>query len=224
MGFHLILEIFLYFIYVMNFFCIEASGDYLSLCISDESQILFEVHRPLLKKQNRDLFPEIKKALKVSENFDAILVGLGPGNYSGTRVGIAVAEALSLTHSLPLFGISSFFGISEKETYFIVGNARRGDFFLSQKKGKKLSFPQIFSREIFLSVFLEKKRESLPFFSPELPHCLPLEEDFLSEIQHQRSSASLLTKHFLSLSEEEKEKYQSSSLTPLYLRDPHIGT
>ena len=45
-------------------------------------------------------------------NFDLIVVGTGPGSFTGIRAGIAAAKGLALPRSVPLKAVSSFDAIA----------------------------------------------------------------------------------------------------------------
>ncbi len=58
------------------------------------------------KQQSNEMMPLLAKLLK-QESIDAIAAGVGPGSYTGIRVGATVAKTLSFTWNIPLIGISS---------------------------------------------------------------------------------------------------------------------
>jgi tRNA threonylcarbamoyladenosine biosynthesis protein TsaB len=64
---------------------------------------------------------------------DRLAVGVGPGTFTGLRIGVATARALSQAHELPLVGVSTLqalaLGEGETETVLAVLDARRGEAF-----------------------------------------------------------------------------------------------
>lgn len=95
------------------------------------------------------------KQLNLSpQALEAVAVGVGPGSYTGTRVGVAAAKGLSFPRSLPLIGFCSLEGfVSEKEGVFAsMIDAKLGGSYvlLQQREGKAvtlLSSPQLVSNE-----------------------------------------------------------------------------
>lgn len=67
------------------------------------------------------------------DEITGIAVGLGPGSYGGVRVGIAVANGLSLVLGIPVLGVSSLeaWDFSGAQ-YTVLGDARRKTFFKAQ--------------------------------------------------------------------------------------------
>jgi tRNA threonylcarbamoyladenosine biosynthesis protein TsaB len=67
------------------------------------------------------------------EEVDRIAVGVGPGSFTGLRIGIATARALAQARGLPLVGVSSLealaLGAPEAELVLAVLDARRGEAF-----------------------------------------------------------------------------------------------
>ena len=62
-----------------------------------QAELLFEVIEDTLKQAN------INKA-----QIDSIVVGIGPGNFTGIRIGLAAAKGLSLSLKVPISGVNSF--------------------------------------------------------------------------------------------------------------------
>jgi tRNA threonylcarbamoyladenosine biosynthesis protein TsaB len=80
------------------------------------------------------------------EEVDRIAVGVGPGSFTGLRIGIATARALAQARGLPLVGVSSLealaLGAGEAEPLVLaVLDARRGEAFAAAWRGRALVMP-----------------------------------------------------------------------------------
>ncbi|ADB51317.1 tRNA (adenosine(37)-N6)-threonylcarbamoyltransferase complex dimerization subunit type 1 TsaB [Conexibacter woesei] len=68
---------------------------------------------------------------------DRLAVGLGPGTFTGLRIGVATARALAQAHDLPLVGVSTLHSLAAgaagaaptRQTVLAVLDARRGEAF-----------------------------------------------------------------------------------------------
>lgn len=95
----------------MNFLVIETSSEKSFALLSVAGVISYS---DLPNKQQRDcLLPTIDSLLKSTnlqlKNLDFIGVGNGPGSFTGTRIGVLTAKALSLGNDLPLITFCSLF-------------------------------------------------------------------------------------------------------------------
>jgi tRNA threonylcarbamoyl adenosine modification protein YeaZ len=80
------------------------------------------------------LVPTIESALEQTStqftDFDAVAVGLGPGPFTGLRVGIVTAKAISDALAIPAYGVCSLDAIAERhgrpnESLAVITDARR---------------------------------------------------------------------------------------------------
>lgn len=95
------------------FLIIDTSKE-LYLALSDGEKIIDEYRGELLK-QSEKLLPKLDKILKKNgarlgrkaklADIEGIFVNVGPGSYTGLRVGIATANALGFSLNIPLVGI-----------------------------------------------------------------------------------------------------------------------
>jgi len=88
-----------------NFLIIDTSGDdgFVALHLSDNSL----KSEPLPPPQySHAIIPAIRTLSKGHE-IDFIAVGIGPGSFTGTRVGVMTAKALGFAHALPLIPFCS---------------------------------------------------------------------------------------------------------------------
>ena len=95
----------------MNILALDTANDVLSIAISKNNVIVAEHTTNIKKDHSSRLMPAIvdlveKVALKIEE-LDAIVVGNGPGSYTGTRIGVTTAKTLAWALNIPLFPISS---------------------------------------------------------------------------------------------------------------------
>jgi tRNA threonylcarbamoyladenosine biosynthesis protein TsaB len=79
------------------------------------------------------------------DEVERIAVGVGPGSFTGLRIGIATARALAQARGLPLVGVSSLEalarGAGEAELVLAVLDARRGEAFAAAWRGGSLVMP-----------------------------------------------------------------------------------
>jgi tRNA threonylcarbamoyladenosine biosynthesis protein TsaB len=83
------------------------------------------------------------------DDVERIAVGVGPGSFTGLRIGIATARALAQARALPLVGVSSLealargaaAGAGEPPLILAVLDARRGEAFAAAWRGGALVMP-----------------------------------------------------------------------------------
>lgn len=79
-------------------------------CLSDDT-ILATASEPMARGQAERLFPLLDDILARSgtrySDLDAIAVGVGPGNFTGIRLGVAAARGLAMSLGRPAVGVSS---------------------------------------------------------------------------------------------------------------------
>lgn len=89
-------------------------------------------------RRGRDLVPRIERMLGAAGlapgDLDLIACGVGPGSFTGIRIGIATAAALAYAAQVPVLDIGSLHGIAagapaEAEHVLVALDARRGRVF-----------------------------------------------------------------------------------------------
>jgi tRNA threonylcarbamoyladenosine biosynthesis protein TsaB len=79
------------------------------------------------------LLPHLVKEIIDQQKIDQILVNIGPGSFTGIRLGIAFAKGLSMGWNIPLIGMDSFIAtyasIETVEDVLVLIEARRMDVF-----------------------------------------------------------------------------------------------
>jgi tRNA threonylcarbamoyladenosine biosynthesis protein TsaB len=86
-----------------------------------------------------DRIDQLLKRNRVTlDDIEEIIVGVGPGSYTGIRVAVMVAKMLAYAKDIPLYGVSSLFlltsGYEERVAALI--DARRGNVFSAVYEGR----------------------------------------------------------------------------------------
>jgi tRNA threonylcarbamoyladenosine biosynthesis protein TsaB len=96
----------------------------------------------------RELMPAIARVLGEAglgyTQLDAIAVGVGPGTFTGLRIGVASARALAHAHELPIHPVSSLAALAEgidAELRLPLVDAKRGELFAALQRGGEWLWP-----------------------------------------------------------------------------------
>jgi tRNA threonylcarbamoyl adenosine modification protein YeaZ len=86
-----------------------------------------------------------KQALAAGMNPDRVVVGMGPGPFTGLRVGIAFARAFAAARDIPVIGICSLDAIVvDLDEYTVAIDARRKEiYWATYKSGKRVQGPAV---------------------------------------------------------------------------------
>ena len=82
----------------------------------------------------RSLLDDVESLLsgagRAPEDIDALVVGTGPGSFTSTRIGLAVARGLGLALDIPAAGVSTLAALGSQHGVFPVIDARRREVFV----------------------------------------------------------------------------------------------
>ena len=106
---------------------IDTSTSRTTVAIIDGDTILFSGFRDGATAHGPSLPALVQEALAVS-NVDEVVVGMGPGPFTGLRVGIAFAQSFALARDIPVRGVCSLDAIAalvDEKDFIITVDARR---------------------------------------------------------------------------------------------------
>ena len=112
----------------MRVLALDTSTPTTTCALLEDESVVWEKSLPPPQKAG-DVLPG---ALGDLENIDALAVGLGPGSFTGLRVGLAAAKTLSYARRLPIAGASSLQALAweSKGLVYAATEARKGELFV----------------------------------------------------------------------------------------------
>ncbi len=88
---------------------IDTSSDVGTVAVLVDGRLRASVSTRVQHQHGETLLPHLERALALAEvpieSLDLVAVGLGPGSFTGVRIGVATAKGLSLARGTPLIGV-----------------------------------------------------------------------------------------------------------------------
>lgn len=113
--------------------------------IIDGDTVLFEKFHEGATDHGRAVSDLVAQALKVSAPPKQVVVGMGPGPFTGLRVGIAFAHTFALARGIPVIGVCSLDAIDIAQSEYTVAiDARRKEIYWAKyKDGVRVEGPAV---------------------------------------------------------------------------------
>ena len=117
---------------------IDSSDDFISVGLADSGRILISrSSEPEARNKNmihRFISDILKEAGKNINDLESVAVVIGPGSFTGLRVGLATAKGICWPLGLPLVGISSLLAVAKcaqitDGNFLTVKDAKRSEFY-----------------------------------------------------------------------------------------------
>lgn len=190
-----------------------------SIALFREGMLIFEAIFQSERSHNACLFGPLSQALdQVGQEEDVlILVGTGPGSYTGVRISIAAAQGIGLSRGWKVIGIPSIC-TADFPQYHVIGDARRGMYYHAEvSKGTLIQPPELLNANAIEEIW--QKSSSLPWVSFDSKPPLPLPD--LNLIM---PAAAMLGRLSLGMTAEERHNLGSAQVEPYYLQEAFITT
>ncbi|MDX1680675.1 MAG: tRNA (adenosine(37)-N6)-threonylcarbamoyltransferase complex dimerization subunit type 1 TsaB [Akkermansiaceae bacterium] len=176
------------------------------------------------RNHNAMLFEPLQELIPERKDIERVLVGSGPGSYSGTRVGIAAAQGIGLALGCPVIALPSILAVSaadEGKCCLAIGDARRGSYWTAKIAGNTMEHePQLCELD-GLKEILSASGADVTVFAFEPAEQFPVEE-LQPKIELQHPDATRLWRTWQQSSEEQQAAWQAEIAQPIYLKPPHI--
>ena len=203
-----------------SFLSIETSLNriFLVLYVKDKLISNSKILEESIEVEINQMFDEIlEQAKALFFDIDYIMVSLGPGSYTGTRVGLAAAKAIALSINKPIFGYTNFNAIynqgiidsiikSNSNTGVIIKASKYDAYYQQIKKNFFSNYKVISTNDLNSDILICEKTLGNYYKIDEIKNyyfCLPKKE--------------AIFKIFLKYIENENN-YKNKNLEPLYIK------
>lgn len=188
-----------------------------SIAVVRGDDVLFEAAFQSERSHNAQVFAPLREALTAAgSELAGIVIGNGPGSYTGVRIAISAAQGIALSRGVWCAGWSSLTApnVEAPVAYNIIGDARRQSFYLARVENGRL-LPEV--ETVAPDVARERTADGQPWltFDPKPPLGLP-------EVVSVLPSAARLAWNVQALGEAELAELIARPLIPHYLAEAFI--
>ncbi|MCK9426860.1 MAG: tRNA (adenosine(37)-N6)-threonylcarbamoyltransferase complex dimerization subunit type 1 TsaB [Ignavibacteriaceae bacterium] len=122
---------------------IETSGEQCGVCVFWNSEKYVETTSRIKFSHSKKIFSIVENTLSLAEvslnEVQSIAVSIGPGSFTGLRIGLAAAKGMALGESLPICPVPTFEAIALEalnctkigEKFFIANKVNKEEFYLA---------------------------------------------------------------------------------------------
>jgi tRNA threonylcarbamoyladenosine biosynthesis protein TsaB len=199
----------------------ETSSPTASLLLAGPDGVQVERAFTSDRSHNAVLFGPLSEVLAgiSPQEIGLVLVGSGPGSYSGTRVGLAAAQGVALAAGCPVVAVPSVIAAPSAlaGSCLVIGDARRGSYWTAAVKAGQLERePELTDEEGFRK--LVESAELLISFEDAARTKFPTDR----AISFEQPTAALLWQAWRATPPAVQEAWANEPPQPHYLRPPHI--
>ena len=235
----------------MKILSIDTSSSICSVAILEDTKIIKEMHNFSEKEHSETLMPMIDELFKTTnlslDNIGLIACSVGPGSFTGIRIGIATVKAFADAKNIPVVGVNTleamaYLGVSQKGDgeYVSILDARNDNVYFAIYKMKKGQF-SIYKNPEAMQIseaitYIDNLKLPIYFLGDIVNADLArIEQLYLSRVSIEKANSEDVNKHeyltnvgplaigvaIAALNRYKNGIYgNSNSLTPMYLRKP----
>lgn len=186
------------------------------IAVLKDGQVVYEAGFTAERSHNAQVFAPLGDALAaVGEGPALIVVGTGPGSYTGVRIAIAAAQGVALSRGWPVIGWPSI-ATAPVADYQVLGDARRGMYYHASVTNRLLGEIHIVDAAT-AQAQVEQTGGAWYTFDAKVPLAL-------DEVNPVMPDAVALAHIAAALSEADIQAHAARPLEPHYLQEAFITT
>lgn len=189
------------------------------------------------RRHNAALFAPLGAMLEDSRESGEIvrvLVGAGPGSYSGARVGLAAAQGVAIAFGCPAVAVPSIpaadFPDAEASVNgapdscrLVIGDARRGHFWHAALRGRRMvADPVLVDSRALAAIVAAAVEASHAVLTFDSAAAFDLPGGHLGHVAQTRPSAAGLWAAWRAADAAQRDAWSGAPPQPVYLKPPHI--
>ncbi|GAF96056.1 unnamed protein product, partial [marine sediment metagenome] len=158
----------------MKILAVETSTRTLSIAIRDQNSVLAEYKGDGGLRHSQDLIPGINSLLKKINSklsdIDCFAISIGPGSFTGLRIGVSILKGLNLVTGIPIIAVPSLDVIAYNAADMphdicVIVDAKKNNLYASlYKKGKNNDIIRIWDYLLITADELVKRIKTKTFF------------------------------------------------------------
>ena len=121
----------------MNVLALDTALQACSAAVAVDGRLVARHHEVLHRGHAEKIVPIMEQVLSMAgvsaDGLDLIAVTVGPGTFTGVRIGLSAARGLALPHRTPVLGVSTLqalaWGDRSPDPVFVAIDARRGEIY-----------------------------------------------------------------------------------------------
>ena len=124
---------------------IDTSTSRTSVALIADNQVLWSEFEDGVNAHAEAVPRLVQRALLINNEISRVIVGMGPGPFTGLRVGISFAHTFGLARNIPVIGVCSLDAIAINESEYTVAiDARRKEIYWARyKDGVRIEGPSV---------------------------------------------------------------------------------
>ena len=210
----------------MNILAFDTSTEKFSISILKNNKIVLNLSKILNKTYSKFLVSILKKSLEKSnldiKKINCILISLGPGSFTGIRIGIAAAKGLGIPHKINISGYNNMDILVNsvdkkiKKNVITIIKSKKNDYYFQVFNTKK----EPLTKTSFFSIY------NLPklFFNKNVVFSGDLDLDLIKEIKKRKKNEFFLYKKkfsnarmLINLIKDNQYIAKKTTLDPIYV-------
>lgn len=189
---------------------LDSSSTKLSVALAKDNIVIDSVSYEAWQKQSELMIPELSKLLDKHaierKDIKEVLLGIGPGSYTGVRIAVSIAKIIAIALSIPIYSFSSLHILkNEDKPSICLINARSNRSYFGVYKGK----------DIIVSDTIKTNEEVLEYIKEHKKYSICGDVSYLGL----KGENNDIFKQMISLKDEHFKKDNPLIVNPIYLKD-----